>query len=161
MTVAEYIAYFKNIAETLLAINSTPGSNKFAAMSIDEILGGLRTDIDTSTPVLILEDFEGHFNFIPGGKPLENIAGAFIVCKKVENDNYAGQAAVLDDCKKIGLNIVSKILKDFEAGVFSDFDPGSLKYQSVKGILDNAAGFRFEFEISNINSICFNEIYWA
>jgi len=161
MTVAQYIAYFKNIAETLLAIGSTPQNNKFAAMSIDEILGGLRTDIDTSTPVFILEDFEGFLSRVTGGNGLETITGAFIICQKVENDNYEQQAAVLDACKLIGINVLSKMLKDYEAGVFTDFEPNSVKYQTVKGILDNASGLRFEFELTDLNNLCFNPIYWA
>lgn len=160
MTIANYITYFKLIAETNKGILSTPAAPKFAAMALDEILSGLRTDIDTSTPVLILEDFEGFLDRARGGNGLETIAGAFIICQKIENDNYEQQAAVLDECKKIGLSIASKINLDYEAGVFADFEPNSVKYQTVKNILDNASGIRFEFELVAENNICFDANDW-
>lgn len=160
MTIQNYIAYFKNIAETLKAIGSTPTAPKFAAMAIDEILAGLRTDIDTSSPVLILEDIEGALSQQIGGNGMQSINAAFIVCQNVEFDNYQEQASRLDACFEIGLDILSKINLDYESGLFAEFNPNSVKFQSVKNILDNAAGMRFEFELIAFQNNCFNPEKW-
>ena len=110
LSVSKYISYFEEIAKQHKEIAHTAAEKHFVRMNIEEVLTGLRGDI--VTPALILESFEGTLNDNNSDNIRANRTGAFMILKEVETDNYAEEHAFLDDCERIGLEIIKRMRRD-------------------------------------------------
>jgi len=159
MKVAEYINYFETIARNLKAISHNPEAKKirFVTGNIDELLGGLRSKLDTKEPCLILYNFEGSFFEAPDEAKSLSMQSGFAVIQNVQENNFKEQDTKSDNLLEICTDILSKILNDREehdAGNFcpsfiSDFDFNSVKITYIGRLGDNAYGWFCEFDITN------------
>ena len=161
--VDEYVSYFRGIATQNKEIGHTDKETHFYRMNVEEVLQGLRTDIHS--PALILEAFEGK---LVDGKSDNNLAdrmGAFMIIKQVEVDNFDEEHKVLDDCERIGLNIIKRMRRDSRTNPIQDrllqgLDLNRVNWQKVGPVFDNYFGYRFIFSIIEHENMRYDDTLW-
>ncbi|WP_338812737.1 hypothetical protein V9L05_15330 [Bernardetia sp. Wsw4-3y2] len=171
--VEEYINYFEWIARNLKAISHNPEEKRtrFVTGNIDELLGGLRSKLDTKEPCLILYNFEAGFEEAPDEAKTLNMQAGFAVIQNVKENDFREQDRKSDALFEICADILSKILYDREMhdtgelcpAFISDFDLNTVKAPYIGRLGDNAYGWFVEFDIkSDANSLLkYNPSKWT
>ena len=163
MDFAPYSEYFENLARRLKDIGHTPEQPKFCRFNIEEVLDGLATDLDLSTPVLLLESFEGHLNDNGGDQVFDGQDAAFLIMQDCDLTDFVAQNAIIDLAKRIGLKIIARLRKDARQrlpGALPVFDLNKVNYQKVGPVFGNAYGYRFTFGWDEPISVVVNEADW-
>lgn len=159
MKTSEYVSYFENIARRHKQILHTDNEKHFYRMDIEEVITGLRTDINYKA--LVLENHEGIFYDKNSDNIYEMQSGAFLV---LDNLNSPGdtnlQMQIMDECFSIGVDILSWIRKDRRSFLLKALDINSFKYNKVGPIFDNAYGYRFPFKLDKPNGLKFEPAKW-
>ena len=157
--VEEYINYFESVARNLKSISHNPESNRkrFVTGNLDELLGGLRSKLDTKEPCLVLYNFEAYFSETTDEAKTVNLQAGFAVIQHVRENDFREQDQKSDSLFEICADILSKILYDREqhdAGelcpaFISDFDLNTVKMPYIGRLGDNAYGWFVEFDIQS------------
>jgi hypothetical protein len=160
-----YKAYFKDIAENHKSILHSDDNNKrFAGMNIEEVLTGLRSDLDTTGYCLILENFEGRLADNRSDNILNYKSCAFWVIKNAPSNDYATEEEVIDGCYDIAFDIISKINSDKipvpRNTMVKHFDPSTVTYNRIVNVFDSCHGYRVSFELHNHQSLKFEPSKW-
>ena len=163
LNVAKYISYFKNLATQHKEIGHTEEEKHFFRMNIEEVLTGLRSDINL--PALILESFEGRLVDKKSDNNLANREGAFMILKKVEVDNFDQENEFLDDSERIGLDIIKRMRRDSKTNPIQDrilkrFDYDGVSWGKVGPVFDNYYGYRFIFRLQDFENMKFDPDKW-
>lgn len=159
MVVYEYQNYFENIARNYRKILHNPEEDRkrFTTGNIEELLGGLKDDLNLSEPCLILYNFEGRFLENDGEAKRLLMQSAFAIVQDVEETDFEDMDKKSDELFEIGSAIIGKMLHDRElhaAGkncpsFISTFSLDSVKSTYVGRIGDSSYGWLFEFDIQN------------
>jgi hypothetical protein len=157
-------SYLKRLATGLTLIGHTEANPRFATMDIDDILSLLKSELDTNSPVMIMENPEGEMGF-KHDRLYDGNFCAFHILKHVDRGNPSEKREVMDRCKEIGTKVLLLIEKDRQKrfrGINTpprfvlNFDLDQVKYQKNGPIFSSCYGWRFEFEIGEetpINAI--------
>jgi hypothetical protein len=154
---SEYENFFIDLATDFKPISHTPENPKFAMMDIDDIISSKRTEMDFSTPCMILENFEGDFQY-KHNQLKEEAMGAFLILKNVDRNNPSEKRSVMDQTKEIGTKIICRMQQQREtvfsgntavAPVLKYFQLNEVKYQKISNIMGGCHGWRFEFNLGN------------
>ena len=159
MTHAQYIQYFKELAEQhYLILHDDDTRRSFYRANIEELLDGLK-DAKLSFPCLVLDSQSGQVSGQSGffDNPWDNTPGAFTILKKVKQSDFDDENTVLDATKQIGFDIIARMKLDFTKKVTRDdgsiklyyFNPSSVRYYKVGPLNDQEFGYRFEFLIGS------------
>ena len=129
----------------------------------EEVLTGLRSDI--KTPALILESYEGQLIDNKSDNFLSSREGAFMILKQVQPDNFDQENQFLDDSERIGLEIIKRIKRDAKIYPIQNrtpkiFNLSSVSWQKVGPVFDNYYGYRFTFNMGDIEDMSFDQNLW-
>jgi len=165
-----YEDYFKNLATRYQKIGHSHTTNHFAVMDIDDILSAMRSDLDFSTPSLILENPEGRFSYHNSSLRDENF-GAFIILQQcVTRGDTQQKREVMDHTKYVGSQLISRMHLDKEnkfkgiktAPRFVEmFQLNEVRYFKAGPLFSNCYGFRFEFNIGMGTNWVYDEEDWT
>lgn len=164
----DYESYFDGLARDFRPISHTDQAPRFALMDIDDILSSQRTGLDFTQPCMILENFEGEFEY-KHNKIKEESLGAFYIIQNVSRDNPVQKREVMDRCKDLGTRIISKMqiqrIRMFEGIATAPrmvlyFNLNDVKYQKVSNIFSGCHGWRFEFNLGSEYQIPFDTDDW-
>lgn len=154
MILQNFIDYFRNIAETLIDISHSPQNKKFATLNIEEVVGGLRTKIDTRTPCLFLTAYEGNIEYSDADDPVRNFAGiGFLVAQYIDISDFRQEDDRTENLQRLGFKILSRLFKDQAAHAAGEFCPApifiirDIDYSKVGPLHDNIYGFLFNITI--------------
>ena len=156
--VEEYINYFEEIARTLKSISHNPEEKRvrFVTGDIDELLGGLRSKLDTKEPCLVIYNFEGTFFEHPDETKTLDMQTGFAVIQNVRENDFREKDKKSDDLFEIVTDILSKIAEDRELHAAGEKCPSfisdivfPIKTTYVGRLGDNAYGWFCEFSIQN------------
>lgn len=150
MNTQAYIQYFRNIATNLIAIGHTPSNPKFTRINIEEVLNGVRANLNMATPVMVLENYEARFTDRKTDNVFKDLYGAFMVVKNVRMDDFEAEAAALDLTESIIMKVLAKMKADKDSSIVVEmrgFDLSTVVLQKIGGIFDNAYGYRAEFTL--------------
>ena len=148
MNTQEYVSYFREIAEKLKDIGHTAENKKFTRINIEEVLNGLRSDLDMSTPVMVLENYEASFNDNRSDNVFKDLNGALMVLQNVDHGDYEGEAEAMDRCESAIMKIIAKMKEDRDYRQIiplRGFELNSVRLYKVGGVFDNSYGYRMEF----------------
>jgi hypothetical protein len=161
MEFSAYSAYFEGLATKLRDVAHTPDNPKFCRFNIEEILANLAHGLDTETPCLLLESFEGRLSE-EGDNVMDTQDGAFLIVKACETEDFAAANLIIDEAKRIGFKVIAKLRHDARAGEgLQHFDRNSVGYEKVGPIFGNCYGYRFTFSFFNPISLRVNPADWA
>lgn len=150
------VTYFNDIA------TSHNDLKDFFRLNISEIQGAFRTGV--LTPVLALESHEGDIGGSASTSHNRRTL-AFSVLEPTGIDDYDEQNAVLDRSEQIGLDIISKLVKDSQDPnhwLYGRFKKDSVNYHKVGPIYsDYLFGYRFELAISNPENLTLDPTKWS
>lgn len=166
MDADKFEEYFEDMAIHNKAIAHTPESRRFARLNIEEVLSGMRGDLDLSNWCLILEMYEGRLSENNSDNIMDNQASAFMVIKSVTQGDFSQERLTLKDAKIIAFQFLKKIRKDARVfpkteanrynGLVKNFDINTVGYNKVGPVFDNCFGFRIEFSFSESISMAYD-----
>ncbi len=159
-----YVDYFENIAIKLKVIRHTSGGKKrFCRMNIEEVLTGLKTELDLNNICLILEAYEKTVEDRLSDNLRDRTMGAFMILKKVSDNSFETQDTILSETEAATLSVWSKLKLDKRNYEFiKHIDLGTLKMNKVGPLWDKCYGWRTEFMIDDSlnSSVVYNENDW-
>ncbi len=155
MNLSDYDAYFEDIATRMVDVAHTPdGKKKFSHYHIEEVITGLRGDLDLTGYCLLLEDPTGQFVKVAGDqiKDLQN--GAFLIIRHVPLDDFEMEREVLAVSMELSREVAARMLDDQILAINTSDKPKFLRglrlegfqYQKAAQIFDNCYGYRMEFQ---------------
>ena len=162
-TVSEYVEYFEEISRQHTEIQHTDDEKHFARINIEEVLTGLRSSI--LTPALILESFEGGLIDNKSDNILADRMGAFMILKQVQMDNFTQEAEFLDDCERIGLDVIRRMRRDARVQPIQDrllrgLQLSKVGWMKVGPVFDNWYGYRFTFSLEDYETMKYDDSKW-
>jgi hypothetical protein len=156
----DYVTYFKEIAIKHKQLLHTENSKVFHEVSMDLIAG------DTSgmfaKTCMLLETESGRIYGPNWSTMYDTPDFAFVIAKSCKLDNRTEERQILDDCKRIGFQILAKIKKDYMAGhaLMKLVDIGSFQYAKVYGFGDNHFGWRFTLTMKDNAALKYEAADW-
>lgn len=161
----DFISYMRNCAINLKDIGHTDDAPKFFRISgliqLEEVLGNLS---EITFPALLVHDNAegtiGDRNI--SDNYLDTPYYIFYVVKHAAYGKYEDQEKAKADCKKIGLKILAKMLRDKKRGnnglTFLQYS--NIPYQSIGPIGDNCYGVMFSFSVSDSATLIYSVNDW-
>lgn len=159
MTHAQYVAYFKELAEQhVVLLHDDATKHSFFRANIEELIEGLPGS-KISFPCMALDaqggQLFGQNSFFDG--QWDNVASAFTILYKVTQGDYDDENEKLDLAKTIGFDIIARMYNDFKTkAAWEDgslklyyFNPNTVRYYKVGPLNDQEYGYRFEFIIGS------------
>jgi hypothetical protein len=126
----------------------------FFMIDIFEPLHALRTTIQY--PALILTSLSGSFQASNLDNILDVVGGGFLVIDHLDQvDNFDTETALLSKTKRIGVDIISRMLNDYlkceplAVKAIPGFDINSVSYEMMGPVFDNDFGVIFSFNLNN------------
>lgn len=144
MTVLQLFQYFKNIAINHKDIAHTEAKPKFAHIDF-EAQNGIRTTLDTTSPVLLLDTPSGNLQGKSLNSILDYFSTRFAVVQHVRKDDFSAEKEAYSLTLEIGKEIIRYLftdqLKDCEVESLSP----NITYSPVY-MLNNAMGYVFTIQ---------------
>ena len=161
-----YVDYFKGLAEKHSDINPSPDYKAFFRLNIDELLTGLRSDIDPNSFVMVLESYEHSPIDNLSENHLSNFTGAFMIIKKNEEiSDFDNQDVIITECEKICVEIQRRIydesINDYANRFFTDINPSDFTFNKVGPLYNSWFGFRCQFNFTSTYSIKVDAGKWT
>ena len=164
MLVSTIINYFLEIATRLKEIQHTTENPKYAQVNLSEYMEKLEVNLNTSTPVLLLNYPHSRIQDKLSDNPHEIVTITFLVIQEIEANNFEEEIQILDLTKTICLKILSKIYEDTKNRTFlSGLNRNTIKMSIIRDEPNtNIFGHIVEFEAnSNLTEqLYFRENDW-
>lgn len=144
MTVLQLFQYFKNIAINHKQIAHTELKPKFAHIDF-EAQNGIRTTLDTTSPVLLLDTPSGSLQGKSLNSILDYFTTRFAVVQHVRKDDFAAEKEAYSKCLEIGKEILRYILTEQMQPCEVNWLSPNITYSPVY-MLDNAIGYVFTIQ---------------
>lgn len=155
----DYIQYFQRVSNEHVDIND------FYIMDINEPVQAFKNGMEF--PCLILNSITGAFKAPNLDNTLDAVTGGFAILGNIPNtDDFHAEVLLLTEMKQIGLEVVSRILRDTmkceerSLKAFPGFDINSLNYEMLGPIFDNCFGFNFTFRLISTLDLSYNQDKW-
>ncbi|MDP2188572.1 MAG: hypothetical protein Q8J69_07805 [Sphingobacteriaceae bacterium] len=143
----DYVAYFKALAEDHPAFFHSHQHKSFFLWHLEDLDRSLN-DLALSFPVLMIEEPESTYSDNGAGYVTENLMGAVVVIKPVQNlGDTAAEMQVKTECKKLALGVMARMYHDKYQLRITGFDPSESKGAVVGPVWDNCYGYRLEFNL--------------
>lgn len=165
--VTGYVDYFRQLAVKHTALlhdvasetgDCEPGAQRFAKVSVDQVLRALNNKMGFPCMTVELYDTETESQMVyeVRNKP----RGAFMVIDHPENDTHAAELACYETCETIVYQLLKQIWQHhYRPGVnrcvtpFKDFDFNKISITPVGPIFNKEFGYRVEFDFTFQNNI--------
>lgn len=168
MKLSDYDTYFEDIATRLTDIAHTEESSRFAHYHIEEVITGLRGNLDLTGYCLLLEDPTGQFLKVANEQIKDLQTGAFLIIRHVPLDDFAQERIVLDQCLQLCREVAARMLEDQILAINTNEKPRFLRglqiaafqYQKASQIFDNCFGYRMEFQYLDSEALLIHPAKW-
>ncbi|MBC6698089.1 hypothetical protein [Hymenobacter sp. BT190] len=151
--------YFELMATKLKEIRHTPALPRFVRFNIEEVLKGLRHNLNMTSYCLLLEAPEGVIDDNQADQFWDNQVVSYMVLRQVELNDFAAERATVAEARKIGVKILTRILSDERFGeVNLAEDP--VEYEKVGPVFNNAFGYRISFTAKDPISLAYKSSDW-
>ena len=159
MSIEEIEEYFEELATKFRPIGHTTAAPRYCRFNIEELLSGFVHKLDLSKFCLLLESPMGALEDNGGDGYFDNQEIAFLVIRRCELRNFAQEKQILADTRRLGLQIVARIIED---GRFIDLDENTIEYEKVgsEKVLANCYGYRFTFTASSTIDLSTDPALW-
>jgi hypothetical protein len=151
--------YFELMATQLKEIRHTPALPRFVRFNIEEVLKGLRHNLNLTNFCLLLEAPEGTIDDNRGDQCWDNQVVSYLVLRQVEVNDFAGERATVAQARQIGVKILTRILQDARFGDV-DLAEDPVEYEKVGPVFNNAFGYRISFVAKDPISLVYEEDDW-
>jgi hypothetical protein len=167
MTLAQYDTYFQEMAGRLAAIRHTVSHPRYAHYHIEEVIVGMRADLDLSDFCLLQEDISGQLQSKSDEAVNDMQTGAILIIKHVAQDDFAGERIVLDQALKIAKQVMARMILDKRLAVNGQ-KPANLRglnvsafyYEKAQNIFDHCFGYRLEYQYASIENLIIDPEEW-
>lgn len=154
MKLSDYDAYFLDIASRLADVAHSETQKRFAHYHIEEVITGLRGNLDLTGYCLLLEDPTGVFVKVAGDQIRDLQTGAFLIVRQVPLDDFDTEREVLATSMELAREVAARMLDDQILAINGTTKPKFLRglqlqgfqYQKAAQIFDNCYGYRMEFQ---------------
>jgi hypothetical protein len=146
----ELVAYFEGLAQNHIAIGHCPTEKHFFRFELEEMLTGMRSEVNY--PALVMEGYD--FNFVDSDSDNvhKRINCAFMIIGKVaDKGDYDEIHALWDLLEEIGDEVIIRILHDKrerKTPVLAYFTVRSVTGTPLSDMNLIHYGFRYEFQLS-------------
>ncbi len=146
----ELVAYFERLAAGHASLVHTPTEKHFFRFELEEMLTGMRSEVNY--PALVLEGYD--FNFVDGESDNvhKRISCAFMIIGKVaDKGDYDAIHSLWDSLEEIGDEVIIRILHDKrerKTPVLAYFSARSVTGSPLTDMNLIHFGFRYEFQLS-------------
>lgn len=168
MKLSDYDTYFEDIASRLASIAHSESNRRFAHYHIEEVITGLRGNLDLTGYCLLLEDPTGQFYKVANEQIKDLQSGAILIIRHVPLDDFTQERIVLSDCLELCREVAARMLEDQILAINTDQKPRFLRglqlngfqYQKAAQIFDNCYGYRLEFQYLDTEALTIHPEKW-
>ena len=153
----EQKAYFEQLATQYRPIGHTRDAPRFCRYNMDEVVTGLRQNLDLSQYCLLLEAPTGTLENNQGDGNFDNQEIAFMVIRMVEERNFDEEEQVLSESRRMGVQLLARII---EQGEFADLDLDSIEYDKIGPVFGNCFGYRYTITAVSEISLATDPAEW-
>jgi hypothetical protein len=169
MKVSQYDSYFEDIASRLARIAHTPERPRYAHYRIEEVLTGLRGNLDMTQFCLLQESIEGRIQ-AKSDEAVNNIqTGAIMVVRHVAHDDFADERTAIDTALIICEQVAARMIADKREAIhstdpdtkgFRGLNVSGFSYQEAGTVFDNCFGYRLEFQYISTDHLIVDPDEW-
>lgn len=150
-------SYFEGLATKYKPIGHTPEAPRFAEMDMDELLGSLKTGLDTTHPVMLFMMPEGSLAW-RHNQVDDNNRAEFYILQHLGKTDPVKRKAILQSTKVIFRDILYRIqFEKYQLNKGSElypkfvraFDLNQVRYFRVGPILNSCYGWRIELDFQD------------
>lgn len=167
MTLQEADAYFSDIASRMADIRHSESSPRYGHYHIEEVLTGLRENLDLTGFCLLLEDPSGQI-FKTASESVKDLqSAAILIIKHVPVDDFSMERMVLDRALYLCKQVAARMIKDQELAILGQkprflrgLQTQGFSYQKGTDLFDRCFGYRLEFQYMPHESLVINPSDW-
>ncbi|WBL42394.1 hypothetical protein PBT90_16785 [Algoriphagus halophytocola] len=167
MTLAEADSYFSDIASKMVDIAHTEAVPKYGHYHIEEVLTGLRENLDMTGFCLLLEDPSGQIYKTASEQVKDLQTAAILILKHVPLDDFASERIVLDRALYLCKQVAARMIKDQELAIMGEkprwlrgLQVQGFAYQKGTELFDRCFGYRLEYQYMPNESLVINPADW-
>jgi hypothetical protein len=168
MKLSDYDNYFEDIATRLTDIAHTEEVSRFAHYHIEEVITGLRGNLDLKGYCLLLEDPTGIFYKVASEQIKDLQTGAILILRHVPLDDFDQERVVLAKSLELCREVAARMLEDQILAINTTDKPrflrglqiGGFQYQKAAQIFDNCYGYRLEFQYLDTEALIIHPDSW-
>lgn len=168
MKLSDYDNYFQDIASRLADIGHSETQRRFAHYHIEEVITGLRGNLDLTGYCLLLEDPTGQFYKVANEQIKDLQTGAILIIRHVPLDDFAQERVVLSESLELCREVAARMLEDQILAINTTDKPRFLRglqlngfqYQKAADIFDHCFGYRLEFQYLDTEALIIHPERW-
>ncbi|MCT8340486.1 hypothetical protein MG296_10510 [Flavobacteriaceae bacterium TK19130] len=153
------VDYFQSLNE----LNVNFPEKSFSRMDLNEIMGQFRTGVNF--PHLAVESHDGNLDESSHSNNVNGRTFAFTVYQNPKAGNFAQQNEMLDQCERLGLQIIARMRHDANDPdhiLYRRFETNSVNYIKVGPVFNEELyGYRFTGVIKGTESLKPNAADWS
>jgi hypothetical protein len=164
-----YVNYLKGLATQFRDIGHTPENPRFSRMNINDIYSDIKTNLDTTHAVMIVEMPEGALTFTNDAL-MDQSFGAFLIVRNVNRKEPEQLEATYDELKILAMEVVMKIHYEKHRRLKGDksydfhtqfFELSKVKYQPVGPVINSCYGWRVEVDLTDTVPLSIDPSKWS
>ena len=136
-------AYFKQVAIDFAPVSHTDAAPRFARFDLEELMGQLRQNLDTTHFCLLMETPTGKLEQNGGDAYFDNQALAYWLIRQVETNDFDGERDTLHLARKYGHQVLARCRQTLPG--LEPLDLSTVEYDKVGPVFGNCYGYRFAF----------------
>ena len=167
MTLLQIDTYFEDIATRMADIAHNSDRRKFGHYHIEEVLTGMRENLDLTGYCLLIEDPSGQI-FKTASENIKDLqSAAILICKHVPLDHFDEERIVLNRSLELCKQVAARMIKDQELAIqgikpryLRGLQTQGFSYQKGTELFDRCFGYRMEYQYMPIESLVINPEDW-
>ena len=159
---SELVTYFELLASSHVKIRHSEANKHFYLFEIDEVLDGLRNEINY--PAFIMEGYDFGYKDNLSDNEMKDRNAAFILLDHVDNlDDFGAMHEKWDELEAIGDDIIARMKYDKRQNekIIRNLDVNSIEGTLIRADADNNVGIRFSFTISSPQNLEVDKSKWS
>lgn len=167
MTIEQYDDYFKEMASRMSAIRHSESNPRYANYHIEEVIVGLRSNLDMTQFCFLQEDITGQIQSKADESVNDLQTGAIMIVKHVPHDDFEGERTVLNRSLQLAKQVAAMMIADRRAAINGQ-KPAYLRalnisgfyYEKAQNVFDHCFGYRLEFQYNASENLIIDPDEW-
>lgn len=167
MTIEEYDDYFEAMASKMKSIQHGPENKRYSHYHIEEVIVGLRENLDFTGYCFLQEDITGQIQAKTDENVNELQTGAIMILQHVAHDDFRQERIVLDKSLKLAKQVAARMISDKRQAIngtaprfLRGLNVSGFYYEKAQNLFDHCFGWRLEFQFQNPESLLIDEDEW-
>jgi hypothetical protein len=155
------VQYFEDLAKQHVTIAHSQTHKAFFRLELDEVVEGLRNNINY--PALVLEGYDINFKDNRSDNVIKQRGTAFIIVKRVARGDFNAIHAAYDEMEEIGDDILARMRHDKSQrrSPIRDFNMDNVEATIINWFVDSGLyGIRYNFTIDSTFDTDMNPDKW-